>query len=77
MANQNTGNRRPNFLVIMSDEHAARFSGTYGHPLVETPNMDRIAAMGGTFDNGYCNAPLYVPSRASFMTGRFVSNCEG
>ena len=77
MANQNTGNRRPNFLVIMSDEHAARFSGTYGHPLVETPNMDRIAAMGVTFDNGYCNAPLCVPSRASFMTGRFVSNCEG
>jgi choline-sulfatase len=64
---------RPNFLVIMSDEHGAKFSGTYGHPLVRTPNMDRLAAMGVTFENGYCNSPLCVPSRASFMTGQYVS----
>jgi choline-sulfatase len=67
---------RPNFLIIMSDEHGAKFSGTYGHPLVNTPNMDRLAAMGVTFDNGYCNSPLCVPSRASFMTGQYVSNTK-
>ncbi len=67
---------RPNFLVIMSDEHGAQFSGTYGHPLIETPNMDRLAEQGVTFENNYCNSPLCVPSRASFMTGQLVSKCE-
>ena len=69
--------KRPNFLIIMSDEHAPMFSGTYGHPLVRTPNMDRLAEQGATFDAAYCNAPLCVPSRLSFMTGQFVSHCKG
>ncbi|NKB65793.1 MAG: sulfatase-like hydrolase/transferase [Candidatus Latescibacteria bacterium] len=65
---------RPNFLLIMSDEHAPRYSGTYGHPLVQTPHMDRLAARGVTFDNAYCNTPLCGPSRMSFMTGRHIQN---
>ena len=39
--------------------------------------MERIAAAGATFDAAYCNSPLCVPSRLSFMTGRYVSRCEG
>ena len=62
---------KPNFLIIMSDEHGPMFSGTYGHPIVKTPNMDRIAKEGTTFDVAYCNSPLCVPSRASFMTGKY------
>ena len=69
--------KRPNFLVLMSDEHGPMFSGTYGHPLVKTPSMDRIAERGATFENGYCNAPLCTPSRLSFMTGKYVSHCQG
>lgn len=72
-----TGNGGPNFLIIMSDEHGPMFSSTYGHPLVQTPNMDRLAQQGATFDAAYCNAPLCVPSRLSFMTGRYVSRCKG
>ena len=68
---------RPNFLVFMSDEHGPMFSGTYGHELVKTPNMDRIAEQGVTFENGYCNSPLCTPSRLSFMTGKYVSHCQG
>ena len=68
---------RPNFLVFMSDEHGPMFSGTYGHELVKTPNMDRIAEQGVTFENGYCNSPLCTPSRLSFMTGKHVSHCQG
>lgn len=64
---------QPNILLIMSDEHAPMFSGPYGHPLVRTPNMDRLAAEGVTFANAYCNSPLCVPSRMSFMTGRYPS----
>ena len=68
---------RPNILVIMSDEHGPMWSSTYGHPFVRTPNMERLAGTGATFDAAYCNSPLCVPSRLSFMTGRYVSNCEG
>ena len=68
---------QPNFLVIMSDEHGPMWSGAYGHPFVRTPNMERLAVAGATFDAAYCNAPLCVPSRLSFLTGRYVSNCEG
>ncbi len=63
---------KPNILIIMSDEHAPMFSSVYGHPLVRTPNMQRLAAAGATFDAAYCNSPLCMPSRMSFMTGRFV-----
>ena len=42
--------KKPNFLVIMSDEHGAQFSSTYGHPIIETPNMDRLAEQGVTVD---------------------------
>ena len=65
--------RRPNFLIILSDEHGPMFSSTYGHAVVETPSMDRMAERGVTFDAAYCNSPLCVPSRLSFITGRYVS----
>ena len=68
---------RPNFLVIMSDEHGPMWSSAYGHPFVQTPNMERLAESGATFDAAYCNSPLCVPSRLSFLTGRYVSRCEG
>lgn len=63
---------KPNILIIMSDEHAPMFSSVYGHAIVRTPNMQRLAAAGATFDAAYCNSPLCMPSRMSFMTGRFV-----
>src|SRR5918998_795824 len=64
---------QPNLLVIMSDEHAPQFSGAYGHPLVQTPHLDQLAAEGVLFEQAYCNSPLCVPSRMSFMTGRYPS----
>ncbi|MCY3718240.1 MAG: sulfatase-like hydrolase/transferase [Anaerolineaceae bacterium] len=63
---------QPNLLIIMSDEHAPMYSSVHAHPLVQTPNMERLAALGTTFDNAYCNSPLCMPSRMSFMTGRYV-----
>lgn len=64
---------RPNILIIMSDEHAPQFSSIHGHPLVHSPNMERLAGMGVTFDNAYCNSPICGPSRMSFMTGRYIN----
>lgn len=64
--------QQPNLLVIMSDEHAPQFTGLYGHPLVRTPNMDRLAQRGVVFENAYCNTPICVASRMSFLTGLYV-----
>ncbi len=58
----------------MSDEHDPAVSGCYGHPLVQTPNLDRLAAEGVLFENAYCNNPICVPSRMSFLTGKFASD---
>ena len=64
----------PNMLIIMADQHAPMFSGPYGHSVVRTPNMDRLASEGVVFDAAYCNSPLCVPSRMSFMTGRHIQH---
>ena len=61
-----------NLLFIMSDEHSRRVLGCYGHPMIRTPNLDRLAARGARFTDAYCNSPICVPSRASFATGRYV-----
>jgi len=61
-----------NVLLIMSDEHQRDVTGCYGHRFVRTPHLDRLAARGVVFENAYCNSPLCVPSRMSFMTGRYV-----
>jgi choline-sulfatase len=65
--------QRPNILVILSDQHSKRALGAYGNPTVRTPSLDRLAEEGMVFDNAYCPAPLCVPSRMSFMTGRTPS----
>lgn len=57
----------------MSDEHAPHFSSVYGNAEVPTPALERLATQGMTFDAAYCAAPLCVPSRAAFMTGRYPS----
>ncbi|HLH72177.1 MAG TPA: sulfatase-like hydrolase/transferase, partial [Chloroflexota bacterium] len=63
---------KPNFLIIITDQHDPLRSATYGHPRIKTPSMDRLASEGITFRNAYCNTPLCAPGRFSFMTGRYV-----
>jgi choline-sulfatase len=63
---------KPNFLIIMTDEHNPFVSEFHGHPFIKTPNLKRLADRGVVFENTYCNSPLCVPSRASFMTGKHV-----
>ncbi len=66
----------PNILLIISDQHGARWTGCYGDPLVRTPSIDALAQESVVFDNAYCNSPLCVPSRMSFLTGRRVQDIE-
>ncbi|WP_460463988.1 sulfatase-like hydrolase/transferase [Arthrobacter pigmenti] len=63
---------RPNILVICSDEHHPVMSGYRRHPYVKTPNLDALAEGGTYFTNAYCNSPVCVPSRMSFMTGKYA-----
>jgi uncharacterized sulfatase len=59
---------RRNVLFIAADDLNHHFS-TYGHSIVPTPNISRIASAGVRFDRAYCQLPLCSPSRTSLMTG--------
>ena len=66
--------KRPNLLVLCSDQHTHWALGAHGHPIVQTPHLDRLAARGVDFRNAYCGNPVCVPARASLMTGHFASD---
>ena len=61
-----------NLLVIMSDQHNKKMLGCYGHEVVTTPNLDRLAARGTRFSDAYTTCPVCVPARAAFAVGKYV-----
>jgi choline-sulfatase len=61
-----------NLLIIMSDEHQSRAMGCAGHPFVQTPNLDALAARGMRFTDAYTPSPICVPARAAFAAGQPV-----
>ena len=61
-----------NLLVIMSDEHNPKVAGYSGHPIIHTPNLDKLAAMGTTFASTYTTSPVCIPARAGFATGKYI-----
>ena len=61
-----------NTIVILSDEHNKRVTGCYGHEMIKTPNLDKLASRGTRFTSAYTNCPICVPARASFATGQYV-----
>ncbi len=68
--------KRPNVLLILSDDHSAPYLGCYGNPDLKTPNLDKLANEGVLFTRAYVTAPQSVPSRASLMTGRSVVDVD-
>ncbi|MFW6308408.1 MAG: sulfatase-like hydrolase/transferase [bacterium] len=63
----------PDILIFMSDQHNALCGGFAGSSVVETPNLDKIAAQGTVFEAAYTSCPLCVPARMSMLTGQLPS----
>ena len=62
-----------NIVLILVDQMRPDFIGPYGADFVKTPNLDELARCGVTYDNAIASATVCAPSRASVLTGEFVS----
>lgn len=61
---------KPNIVYIMCDDMGYGDLGCYGQKMIDTPNIDSLAARGMRFTQAYAGSPVSAPSRASFMTGQ-------
>jgi arylsulfatase A-like enzyme len=61
---------KPNFLVVLSDDHSAPFVRCYGDNNATTPNLDKFASEGILFRRAYVSCPQCVPSRAGILASR-------
>ena len=59
----------PNVLLISTDHWPASLMGCAGHPAIQTPTLDQIAANGIRFTNAYAECPVCIPARRTLMTG--------
>lgn len=64
----------PNIVFVLCDDHRFDCLGSLGHPFLETPHLDRLAADGIRFDKAYVTTSLCSPSRASILTGQYAHN---
>ncbi|MFO7955610.1 MAG: sulfatase-like hydrolase/transferase [Candidatus Brocadiia bacterium] len=63
--------RRPNLLLITSDQQRWDSLSVYGEPGYHTPNLDRLATEGVLFERSYCPSPVCTPARVSMLTGQY------
>ena len=64
------GGMRPNILLITTDQQRYDSLGINGNSVVETPNLDALAARGVNFDRGYVTCPVCIPARRSLLSGQ-------
>ena len=64
---------KPNFVIMVADDLGWGDVASYSHPAIRTPNIDRLAARGIRFTDGYAAAPVCSPARAGLLTGRIPS----
>ena len=62
---------RPNILYFVADQMRADAQHYLGNPAAHTPNLDALAGEGVAFENAYCQNPVCVPSRCSFLSGLY------
>ncbi|WP_139959690.1 sulfatase family protein [Flavicella sediminum] len=66
--------KKPNFVIVIADDHGVFHSTPYGSTIIETPNMQKLADEGIRFDNAYIASPACAPSRAALFTGLMPYN---
>src|SRR5210317_28420 len=66
---QDSSARKPNVILLFSDQHIKKVMGFEGHPDVITPNLDQLASEAVVFDRAYCAQGICAPSRSALMTG--------
>ena len=76
MAAERGRESRPNVIVIMADDLGYGDLSCYGATSLKTPNIDRLAAEGLRFTNGYCSASTCTPTRYSLLTGTYAFRGE-
>lgn len=64
------GGERPNIVVILCDDLGYGDLECYGHPVIKTPNLNKLAADGARLTDCYSAAPVCSPSRVGLLTGR-------
>lgn len=67
-------NKKPNILILYSDQHSARTLGCYGNKQVITPNLDELAKEGIILEHAYTQNPICTPSRMCLLSGQYVHN---
>ncbi len=60
---------RPNIVLIVADDHGTEAIGCYGNPVIQTPNLDQLAAEGVRFTNAFCTSASCSPSRTVILSG--------
>jgi arylsulfatase A len=68
--------RQPNFVVVLCDDLGYGDLACYGHPVIQTPRLDRLADEGVRLTDCYAAAPVCSPSRAGMLTGRNPYRCN-
>ncbi|GLJ60695.1 sulfatase [Microbacterium barkeri] len=63
--------RRPNIVMILTDDHGAQAVGAYGSTMIATPRIDEIASLGWRLESCFATNALCSPSRASILTGTY------
>ncbi len=61
--------KRPNILLLMTDQHRGDCLGVDGHPVQQTPYLDELALSGARFRKAYTACPVCIPARRTLMTG--------
>jgi arylsulfatase A len=73
---ETTQARRPNFVFILVDDLGWADVGCFGSDFYETPNVDRLAARGMRFTDGYAACPVCSPTRASILSGKYPARLK-
>ena len=64
--------KRPNIVLITCDQLRAHTLGCYGDPVVQTPNIDRLASQGMRFEHGISSRPVCMAARSAMLSGQYA-----